>query len=100
MPGWLIEILKALGFTTPFIYATATYGCFHWLDTKASAAAKRAISGRLSGVEYDDAAVAKAVLEVFDRVYTKPLRSWRAFGRSALITIVLTIITLYELGWF
>jgi hypothetical protein len=36
MPGWLTEMLKLLGFTTPFIYAVTTYGFFHWLDKKAS----------------------------------------------------------------
>jgi hypothetical protein len=87
MPG-LAEILKALGFTTPFIYAAATYGFFHWLDKKASGPAKRAISGWLEPREYDRAAVAAAIVELFDRVYTRPLLRWFAFVRSALITIV------------
>jgi hypothetical protein len=39
------EALKLLGFSTPFIYALATYGLFHYLDRKASAKAKQAISG-------------------------------------------------------
>jgi hypothetical protein len=92
MPGWLTEVLKALGFTTPFIYAAATYGFFHWLDRKASGPAKKAISDWLEPREYDRAAVAAAILEVFDRVYTRPLLAWPAFRRSALITVCVTLL--------
>jgi len=97
MPPWLTEALKLLGFTTPLIYAAATYGFFHWLDKKASGPAKRAISGWLEPKEYDKAAVAAAVVELFDRVYTTPLLAWRAFFRSASITVVVTIIVIHEL---
>ncbi len=96
MPGWLAEVLKALGFTTPFIYAAATYGLFHLADKKASGQAKRAISGWLEPKEYDKAAVSAAIIEMFDRVYTRPLLSWRALFRSALITFAVTLIVLRE----
>ena len=95
MPG-LAEVLKALGFATPFIYAYATYRFFHWLDTKASGPAKKAISGWLQPKEYDKAAIAAAILEILDRVYTRPLLAWRAFLRSALITITISTILIYE----
>ena len=39
------EALKLLGFSTPFIYGSATYSVFHYLDGKASGQAKKAISG-------------------------------------------------------
>lgn len=96
MPGWLTDVLKALGLTTPFIYAAATYGFFHWLDKKASGPAKRAISGWLEPKEYDKAAVAVAIVELFDRVYTKPLFTLRAVRRSASITVVVAAIGMYE----
>jgi hypothetical protein len=96
MPG-LTELLKALGFTTPFIYAAAMYGFFHWLDKKASGPAKKAISGWLEPAEHDKAAVAAAVLQVFDKIYTEPLLAWRALLRSALITVGVTIIVIQEL---
>jgi hypothetical protein len=38
------ELLKLLGFGTPFIYAATTYGLFHWLDANASDEGKAAIS--------------------------------------------------------
>lgn len=98
MPSWLTDVLKLLGFTTPFIYAAATYGFFHWLDKKASGPAKKAISGWLEPKDYDKLGVQAAILEMFDRVYTKPLLSWRAFIRSTLITLIVLFITLYELG--
>jgi hypothetical protein len=34
---YLLEIIKQLGFITPFIYAAGTYGFFHYLDKQASA---------------------------------------------------------------
>jgi hypothetical protein len=96
MQSWLTEALKVLGFTTPFVYAAATYGFFHWLDKKASGAAKKAVSEWVRTREYDKVAVAKATLEIFDRVYTRPLFGWRAFVRSAAITICITIFLSYE----
>jgi hypothetical protein len=41
----LLEAAKLLGFSTPFVYASATYGLFHYLDNSASEEAKQAISG-------------------------------------------------------
>src|SRR5215470_16016751 len=97
MPNWLTEVLKLLGFTTPFVYASAAYGFFHWLDRKASGPAKRAISGWLEPREHDKAAVAAAIVELFDRVYTRPLSTWRAFSRSAAISLVVMVAIFYEL---
>jgi hypothetical protein len=92
----LAQVLKLFGFTTPLIYAAATYGFFHWLDKKASGPAKRAISSWLEPREYDREAVRAAILEVFDRVYSRPLLAWRAFFRSAVITLVVLILFIYE----
>jgi hypothetical protein len=89
-----------LRFITPVIYAAATYGFFHWLDKKVSEPAKRAISSWLEPKEYDRAAVAAAILELFDNVYTRPLLAWRAFIRSALITLVISVVLVYEIAGF
>ncbi len=97
MPEWT-EVLKLLGFATPLVYAGASYRFFHWLDEKASAQAKEAISSWLQPKERDRAAVAAAVLEIFDRVYTRPLLAWRAFYRSAIITMVGAVIMLFAFG--
>src|SRR5262249_16863310 len=67
------------------------------LDKKASGPAKRAISGWLEPKEYDKAAVGRAVVELFDWVYTQPLGTWLAFFRSAIITFVITMVAIFEL---
>jgi hypothetical protein len=69
MPPWLTEIARLLGFTTPLIYAAATYGFFLWLDTKSSGPAKKAIAGWLQPKQYDRAAIRSAILDLFDKVY-------------------------------
>jgi hypothetical protein len=94
MPPWLTEIAKLLGFTTPLIYAGATYGFFLWLDKKASEPAQKAISGWLVPKEYNEAGIRSAILEMFDRVYTRPLLAWRAFRRSTQITVCVTVIAI------
>src|SRR5215471_825196 len=92
----ITDALKLLGFATPFLYATATFGFFHYLDDKVSDEAKVAISGWLQPKQYDRASVAHATVEIFDRVYTKPLLGWRALLRSASITLIFVFIFLYE----
>src|SRR6266436_3548644 len=99
MPGWLTELMKQLpGYAPAFAYASITYGFFLWLDKKASGPAKKAISGWLVPKAYDRAAISVAILEMFDRLYTQPLLSLRAFRRSAVITIVISCIVVYEFG--
>jgi hypothetical protein len=49
MPGWLTELFKLLGLSTPLAYAAAVYGFFHFLDKKASGAAKQAMSNWCKG---------------------------------------------------
>jgi hypothetical protein len=90
------EALKFLGFGTPFFYASATYGVFHYLDRKASAKAKQAISAWFKPLEYDKATVAAVLVELLDRLYTKPLFGWRAMLRSFCASLALLIIFFYE----
>jgi hypothetical protein len=53
----------------------------------------------LKPLSYDRGAVANAILEMFDKLYTVPLFSWRAFRRSAFISTVLTIVFLVEVQY-
>jgi hypothetical protein len=88
MPSWLVELTKLVpSLAIPGAYGAAAFGLFHWLDKKASGQAKRAISEWLKPLPYDRAAVRAAVVELFDRIYTSPLLSFRAFGRSMLFTL-------------
>jgi hypothetical protein len=97
MPPWLAEVLKLLGLMTPFVYAAATYGLFHFLDNKASGPAKRALTERLQSIP-PTSTVANFTVEVFDRVYTTPLLHRRALVRSAAITTIVSMLVWYELG--
>jgi hypothetical protein len=58
------EALKLLGLSTPFIYAAATYGFFHFLDKKASGQAKKAISEWLGPIEVNAGDLARALISV------------------------------------
>ena len=99
MPNF-IEVIKQLGIVTPFVYSAGIYTFFNYLDRQASEEAKRAISGWLQPHGYDRVAVAAAFVEIFDRLYTRPLLGWRAFIRSALFTTIITAIFLYEAAHF
>jgi hypothetical protein len=96
----LTDASELFGFATPFIYAAATFRFFHYLDKKVSDEATAAISGWLRPKEYEKAAVAHAIVEIFDRVYTRPLLGWRALLRSAAITIIIFLAFFYEFGLF
>jgi hypothetical protein len=90
------ELLKLLGFTTPFMYATAAYAFFHWLDENASDEAKAALARTMSFKNYKNEQIASALVEVFDRIYTYPLLRWRAFFRSLLFTAVVSVVFVLE----
>jgi hypothetical protein len=94
------ELFKLLGFGTPFIYAAATYGLFNWLDAKASDEGKEAISHVLESKDHDSKLVAAALVETFDRIYSSPLLSKRAFIRSSVITLVMGGVFICESAWF
>jgi hypothetical protein len=94
------ELLEYLGYTTPFIYAAAAYGLFHWLDENASDEAKAELARTMMFKDYKKEQVASALVEVFDWIYTYPLLSWQAFLRSLLFTTAVSALYLYEVGAF
>ena len=98
MPPWLTEVLKLMGFATPFVYAAATYGVFHWLDNKAAGPAKVALTKRIASGAPNTSAVVSFAVEVFDRIYTEPLLHWRALLRASIITIIVSAIVWHEAG--
>lgn len=89
--------LELLGVWTPFVYAAATFYLFHFLDARASDYAKTEIGRWLAAEKYREGHAAKAVIEVFDRFYTRPLLGWRAFARSAAISILVGSVVVYEM---
>jgi hypothetical protein len=94
----LEEVLKLLGLGSPFIYAAGTFGLFHYLDRQASADAKKAISGWLKLHDHGGVAIAGTLVELFDRLYPRPLLGWRAALRSTLLTSVITALALFEIA--
>jgi hypothetical protein len=82
------DVIALLGLGTPFIFAAATYGLFHWLDRNASAQATRAISAWLRGRPHQEIQVRLAIIAAFDRLYTAPLLRIRAFLRSAALSSI------------
>jgi hypothetical protein len=97
MPDWLSELFRTLGIATPALYASTTFAVFQWLETNASTEAKAAISEWLRSKPTGHLAVGTAIIELFDRVYTPRLASWRAFLRSMSITVIISAILYYEL---
>jgi len=93
----LKQALELLGFSTPFIYAAATYGVLHYLDRKASGPAKRTISSWINSTYVDKEKGAAVALEIFDRIYTAPLWGWRAIARSIVYTTIVTILGVWHI---
>lgn len=101
MPPALTEILTNWGMAAPLLYAGAVFWIFAWLDRKASNEARLELAGRLSSISYDRAAISAAIVEMFDRVYTTPLLTWKGFRRSAWISTALSFVALLNfLGWW
>jgi hypothetical protein len=96
MSGLLTEVLKLLGFTTPFVYAAATYGFFYYADRKASGKAKAALSAWVqSGQRRRNSE--EVIIDLFNKIYTDKLISAAALFRSVLITMLVS--SLSEVPW-
>ena len=70
---------------------------FWWLDRKASAQAKRTITNWFAAAGYNKADVSKVIVDVFDLLYTRPIWGWRAMLRSALISLIVTVLLAFHL---
>lgn len=90
------EFLKELGYGVPLIYAAITYGLFAWLDSSISNEARSALASIIKLRTFSNYDVSSAVVEIFDRLYTHPLLTWKALKRSSTITLIVTIAFLIE----
>jgi hypothetical protein len=90
------EMLKLLNLSAPLLYALTTYGLFHFLDRKASGAAKAAISNWFKTTGRSKADVSYVILELFDRIYERPLWSIRSFLRSAIVSLAVTSVSIIQ----
>jgi hypothetical protein len=85
------KLLEQLGYA-PFVYTAAVYAFFVWLDKELSEEAKAALVQTLKFKTLPNGQVARAIVEIFDRIYAYPLLRWRAFVRSLLFTLTVTAI--------
>lgn len=96
MDEFLKKLAENFGYVTPFLYATGTYKLFDRLDQNASSDAKQLLASTMNLKEKNTKDIATALVEVFDRIYTYPLRSWKCLRRSLLLSVMVTIIYAYE----
>jgi hypothetical protein len=96
MDELLKQIAEHFGWISPFAYAAGTYKLFSWIDKDVSDAAKKGLAKTMGLTDIKTKGAAGAVVDVFDLIYSAPLLHWKAFGRSALFTLVLTAIFIFE----
>jgi hypothetical protein len=92
------EFFDLLGLGVPFYLAAATYAVFSWLDNNASDEATQVISSWLHGRSHNKLDLGNLIINAFDRIYTSPLLSFRAFRRSAAISSIIWLL-LYFVPW-
>ena len=93
------ELFDLLGLGVPFYLGAATYAVFSWLDSNASDEATKVISSWLHGRSQNKPDLGNLIINAFDRIYTSPLLSFRAFGRSAAISSIIWLLV-YLVPWF
>jgi hypothetical protein len=86
------KLFDLVGLGVPFYLGAATYAVFAWLDNNASDEATQVISSWLHGRSRNKPDLGNLIISAFDRVYTSPLLSFRAFRRSAVISIVVWLL--------
>jgi hypothetical protein len=81
------EVAKLLGLGAPVAAAGAIYWLFSFLDKKASDEANNVLSSWMRGESYKKIDLGNAVLSAFDHLYSAPLFRWKAFRRSAMLSL-------------
>jgi hypothetical protein len=85
---WWRYISEWLGIGVSGVYAVATYGFFHFLDRKASGAAKRAVSKLIQAEVYARIDLGEYFIGIFDRLQVAPRLHLGAFLRSCTISCI------------
>ena len=89
------KLFDLLGLGVPFYLAAATYAVFAWLDNNASDEATKVISSWLHGRSQNKPDLGNLIINAFDRIYTSPLFSLRAFRRSAAISSTIWLLVIF-----
>lgn len=93
------ELAKLLGLGPPMIAAGAIYWLFSFLDKKASDELNQALTSWMKGANYNRIDLGEAVISAFDHLYGAKLFSWRAFRRSALLSLCAVLIYCLFIAW-
>jgi hypothetical protein len=88
------KLFTLLGLGVPFYLAAATYAVFSWLDSNASDEATKVISSWLNGRSHNKPDLGNLIINTFDRIYTSPLLTFRAFRRSAIISAIVWLLVI------
>ena len=73
------KLFTLLGLGVPFYLGAATYAVFAWLESNASDDATKVISSWLHGRSQNKPDLGNLIINAFDRIYTSPLLTFRAF---------------------
>jgi hypothetical protein len=92
------KLFDLLGLGVSFYLAAATYTVFSWLDSNASDDATKVISSWLHGRSQHKPDLGNLIINAFDRIYTSPLLTFRAFRRSAVISTIIWLLV-YFIPW-
>jgi|ERR1700733_657393 len=86
------KLFDLIGLGLPFGLAAATYAVFAGLDSNASDEATKVISSWLHGRSHNKPDLGNLIIKAFDRLYTSPLLTFKAFRRSATISITIWVL--------
>jgi hypothetical protein len=89
------EFFDLLGLGVPFYLGAATSAVFAWLDNNASNDATKVISSWLHGRSPHKPDLGNLIINAFDRIYTSPLLTFRAFRRSAAISSIIWLLIFF-----
>jgi hypothetical protein len=86
------KLFDLVGLKIPFALAAATYAVFAWLDNNASDEIALIISSWLHGRSHNKPDLGNLIINAFDRIYTSPLLTFKAFLRSAAVSTVIWLL--------
>jgi hypothetical protein len=89
------KLFELVGLGVPFYLAAATYAVFSWLDSNASDEATKVVSSWLHGRSHNKPDLGNLIINAFERIYTSPLLSFRAFRRSAAISAIIWLLVFF-----
>jgi hypothetical protein len=88
----MLDLFNYIGLGAPFTAAAGVYWLFHFLDKKAADAPRQAVASWIRGNSYKTIDLGDAFISSFDHLYSTPLFRFRAFGRSARLSLMVFVV--------